>query len=345
MVRTDGTLYRLDQLAEPAAPLRPVVTPAMRAAAARRAKRHRILETGEGVRGVGPRPPATSARRLDEATSLNVHRPTWRYRNGRVAVAGIAAQGSIPVRAQVRVANTFYERDTNGNVFPPRPVRPASDHDGEARTAWKAMLKHDAESQGVLLDRERLQQQHQMLDDLARGQGATYTGVTAASAAVRPDTRRALRWFGRVTDGQYRDALAGTTVRRQVDTDPNWHEHRSYAETATREVVIAVENSRPQILSTLHELAHIMEAHNPDLLNRSGEWGRWRVARGWWRTSSELTASFWDYGVKAYFGYGHRIDGTEVVTMGLERMYRDPGKFARDDPDWWMFIYANVLRR
>ena len=169
--------------------------------------------------------------------------------------------------------------------------------------------------------------------------------MTAADSAVQPQTRQALRWFGRVTDGQYQDALDGTTVRRQVDTDPHFDERRSFARSAEKEVVISVESPRPQIVSTVHELAHVMEHHNPDLLNRAAEYGRWRVARGWWRTNPDLHPSFQDYGVKAYFQYGGRVRATEIVTMGLEQMHEDPGGFARRDPDWWMFIYAHVLRR
>ena len=75
--------------------------------------------------------------------------------------------------------------------------------------------------------------------------------MTAADSAVQPQTRQALRWFGRVTDGQYQDALDGTTVRRQVDTDPHFDERRSFARSAEKEVVISVESPRPQIVNTL----------------------------------------------------------------------------------------------
>jgi hypothetical protein len=49
--------------------------------------------------------------------------------------------------------------------------------------------------------------------------------------------------------------------------------------------------------------------------------------------------------VDPYIGKRYAGDGyTEVISMGLQLMYEDPIRMAKDDPDYFNFIYAQMHR-
>lgn len=37
-----------------------------------------------------------------------------------------------------------------------------------------------------------------------------------------------------------------------------------------------------------------------------------------------------------------RSGDTEIISMGLEQMFNNPAKFARDDPDYFDFIFTTL---
>jgi len=114
--------------------------------------------------------------------------------------------------------------------------------------------------------------------------------------------------------------------------------------------------------NTVHELAHHIECSDPEILAECRAFLKSRMKpseqpqklsklTGDRRYKPKEVAIEDDWvakGNSVYCGkiYGASADSapyTEVLTMGLERMYSDPAKFAKDDPDYFQFI-LKVLR-
>lgn len=99
-----------------------------------------------------------------------------------------------------------------------------------------------------------------------------------------------------------------------------------------------------------HELGHMAEHENPRLLKRSLEWRDRRTKGEDYQSLADLTGLSYDDSERAkpdkffhpYIGkdYGNRA--SEVFSMGIEEMHRDPVGFAQRDPDMFDFIYAQA---
>jgi hypothetical protein len=100
-----------------------------------------------------------------------------------------------------------------------------------------------------------------------------------------------------------------------------------------------------------HEVAHVLEMNNPSVYQAA-------VAFRERRTQGEKTQSLRSATGVANYGAGERtradkflhpymgkeypsyMGATEIISMGLEYMYAEPVRFARDDPDYFDFIYT-----
>ena len=113
---------------------------------------------------------------------------------------------------------------------------------------------------------------------------------------------------------------------------------------------------------TVHELAHHIECSDPEILQASKNFIRSRIKAGEVPQSlNKLTGTdryrdkdfayedkWAELGGVPYSGrvYADSLDeahATEVLTMGLQRLYEDPVGFAKKDPDYFKFILS-VLR-
>lgn len=112
----------------------------------------------------------------------------------------------------------------------------------------------------------------------------------------------------------------------------------------------------------VHELAHRIEQDNPDILARAIEFRDMRISRAGTK-DVKLEDVFphhgfdsWENGNKDefdkafasdeahYIGKTYRTnDATEVLTMGIQKIYEDPEYFAEKDPEYFNFI-VGVLR-
>lgn len=111
--------------------------------------------------------------------------------------------------------------------------------------------------------------------------------------------------------------------------------------------------------NTVHEIAHHIECRDPEIFAECRAFLLSRAKPGEKpQRMSHLTGNYgyasneiaiedeWvARGGSVYSGkvYPEHLGATEILTMGLERMYDDPVKFARQDPDYFKFI-LRVLR-
>jgi len=124
-------------------------------------------------------------------------------------------------------------------------------------------------------------------------------------------------------------------------------------------VTATVFTRRGDLRVTVHELAHHLECTNPQIYADCVAFRASRTMPGEqpqslrrltgstrFRVSEVAIEDHWeDRGGSVYAGkvYPPELRATEVLTMGLERMYTNPVGFAKDDPEYFKFILG-VLR-
>lgn len=103
----------------------------------------------------------------------------------------------------------------------------------------------------------------------------------------------------------------------------------------------------------VHEAAHWLEESDPKIHAKVQKFFESRTAGEKWQKLSELTGNS-NYGdnevakpdkwPKPYMGKRANSDkNSEILSMGMEMMYKDPVGFARTDPEYFAFIH-NTLR-
>jgi len=110
--------------------------------------------------------------------------------------------------------------------------------------------------------------------------------------------------------------------------------------------------------TVVHELGHLIEHRKPGVRERAQAFLEYRVAgetpvdMGELRKSPEMAGEMgrkdnFDkvFGDRSgyYVGKVYSSGSTEIISMGLEQMYRDPVEFARKDPEYFQFM-VSVLR-
>jgi len=102
----------------------------------------------------------------------------------------------------------------------------------------------------------------------------------------------------------------------------------------------------------VHELGHHIEFRNPEVKARAAAFLDRRTAGEDARPLAEITnnsnyrageTAQSDKFISPYMGKRYANGDTEIISMGLEYFYSDPLKLAKDDPDYFMFMY-DVLR-
>jgi len=106
-----------------------------------------------------------------------------------------------------------------------------------------------------------------------------------------------------------------------------------------------------QIRTVVHEMGHWMEDKFPKVKELAHKFLDRRTAG----ESNQLLSSLVpgagykpdevtkpDKFINPYVGKDYGADGSEVVSMGLEALYQDAGRFARQDPDHFDLIYRII---
>jgi hypothetical protein len=125
-----------------------------------------------------------------------------------------------------------------------------------------------------------------------------------------------------------------------------------------------VMNGADRTEDLIHELGHWFEHVVPDVLEQAIDFWRRRTVgdiaeelrklsphAGYLAREFTLKDDFYDpYAGKVYYRSGgslprdprDSIFATEIVSMGMQRMYVDPAGFAQDDPQYFDFIWGLV---
>ena len=110
----------------------------------------------------------------------------------------------------------------------------------------------------------------------------------------------------------------------------------------------------------VHEIGHGLEDKIPGAQDKANEFRRMRIARSN-KQNVKLIDQFPDHGYsedevgneddwkeslfgdqRFYVGKRYERGPTEVMTMGLERLYENPAQFAREDPEYFKFIVGVI---
>jgi hypothetical protein len=113
------------------------------------------------------------------------------------------------------------------------------------------------------------------------------------------------------------------------------------------------------ISTMIHEYAHFLEDNNPEMLANSLAFAKYRTegekaAR--LKTITNLSYSsdekarpdkFFDPYCGKVYAFGKNADystayASEIMSMGMERLFTDPVNFAKDDKEYFNFVIANM---
>ena len=93
--------------------------------------------------------------------------------------------------------------------------------------------------------------------------------------------------------------------------------------------------------TTVHELGHHLEDAHPQMLRSARALIRQRGPDGFVRSGPDHELGL--TGVESYASTTYS-DATELVSVGLERLYTHPEAFARRDPEYFNWIWRWVIR-
>lgn len=120
-------------------------------------------------------------------------------------------------------------------------------------------------------------------------------------------------------------------------------------------------NEKTDVKIIIHEMAHAAENHNAVLKAAVDFWER-RTAGKQYKKLSDINKAFRPDEIYKEGGFsnvyigkiyqarpGQRnykgIRATEIISMGLEKMYQDPAAFYKEDKDYFDFIYSTFFAR
>ncbi len=181
--------------------------------------------------------------------------------------------------------------------------------------------------------------------------GITFTYVESGIDQGR--LNRAAGFISRLSNAKLEDV--------SVFLDPNQIDPITGKEKKSRPHYDPIANSvhageKEEVGGFVHELCHGIEKKNPHILQRCIEFLDYRC-KGETSTSlrsltgndnyKEKETARKDHFFKPYCGKDYLEDGkryaTEILSMGMEKMYENPRDFYKEDPEYFSFCF-NVLR-
>lgn len=169
----------------------------------------------------------------------------------------------------------------------------------------------------------------------------TPTNIRLTTDGMQPNWRTGVEEFNRLVS---RQVWADAEIRVDVLPDGARAHHTRGAIHVSRNETIA---------TVIHELAHELEQSSGaqarireffERRTQGDEWESLRTLTGKAYRQDEVTKR--DRWLHPYMGKYYPTEGiTELISMGVEYLYRDPIGFSRDDPEMFDFIYDLVRGR
>ena len=107
----------------------------------------------------------------------------------------------------------------------------------------------------------------------------------------------------------------------------------------------------PRVSTAIHEMSHSLEFQSKKLSKKTKSFLKKRANGEQAQKLSVLTGisryeareiafkdKWEDLGGSVYTGKLYNNDGTEIISMGMERLYANPLKFAKEDPEYFDFL-------
>jgi hypothetical protein len=179
--------------------------------------------------------------------------------------------------------------------------------------------------------------------------------VEADRAAFSPRMRSQLdegaAFVGRLTQATDHPHLT-VDARRIPDAEAPRAHHQDFGDRSR-----VSHTDHDDVATVVHELGHALEARLAGVGDRAREFLAHRVGSEAPRPMNELTGSsryrpdergredkfgavFGDHAGYVGKDYGGRA--SEIMSMGIEQLHRDPARFAKDDPEYFRFV-AGIL--
>ncbi len=145
------------------------------------------------------------------------------------------------------------------------------------------------------------------------------------------------------------------TAATVLDGPPVLVMHRRYRAAADPRGGF-IDGKSMRVATVIHEMGHIVEGRNPAALARSvafrssrtaGEIPRW-LGPGYGRQEVALEDQWEELGGRLYSGkvYLNRRTGadfaTEILSIGLQRLYENPAEFFLNDPEYFAFVVDSL---
>jgi len=144
-------------------------------------------------------------------------------------------------------------------------------------------------------------------------------------------------------------SLDGKTLAVAAIADPTGKKDRSYYGGKSDRIHMG---SKADKAVVIHEAAHWLEEKDPEVHKKVQAFLDKRTKGEEYQKLSDITGNpnysdkevaKADKFMRAYMGKKTGAGNSEILSMGLEHMYRDPIGFAKRDPEYFDFIY-NLMR-
>jgi len=190
----------------------------------------------------------------------------------------------------------------------------------------------------------------------SKGQKMTYEKVAPQDAKR---LRAGVDWFNDITSGTVRapgDVPGLPDTSRKIFLYKEYVNGRPQKRAHFSEERWGINNWDMNFSTTLHEMAHSIEYNRPDILDKNDAWLQKRRTKPDGKkeryTNRGGNGKCFDdewgergghfYTSRRYLWQGE-VDATEVLSMGIERMYANPVKFFYDDPDHFEVTLKGLL--
>ena len=208
---------------------------------------------------------------------------------------------------------------------------------GEAPEAWRADVAASADDFRRMVPAERLARVGEV--EVERAVAGKDRYIADAGLVYRRPAKAGSKKIVDKVWGFGSEDYYGPPEARRIRVSPA-------APTRTTELRFVGEEAKEQpplpmhgSWAVVHELAHHLEHAEPGLVARAAAFQK---ARGHGLDARKKKFPIRSYAAERYTD-GGKVRSTEVVSVGVEQLYRRPAEFARVDPEYFDFIWKNVV--